>query len=177
MKPVAKMTGALKNVEKAFSMKRNGFRLDATDATESKIKNFFDVAGNAKKPVSTKSIEYGIQETKQAGNLLEDINLSQIARRTEGGQPAGSRNLLFGALIGLISGNPMVGVAAGMARDKYGRAIGKAVIPKMAGATKYIDEGASKVLSSMSPETAQRVMHLSGRIYGAESQSQSENKD
>jgi hypothetical protein len=170
MVPVSELMKNIKDISKSFSFKRDGYKLVPSDTTYSKVRNFFNVAGISKKPVTEKALVQA--EGRFAGpakpTVLEDIELSQIAARTEGGQPAGSRNLLMGLLAGTPLGIPFWGAVVGAIKDKYGRKIGKEFIPKVSGAIEITDEAMKKAFETVSPALARRILEVTGRVAGSE---------
>ena len=162
MKPVEILMGNLKDISKSFSLRREGFKVGPSDSTYTKAKNFFDVSGVSKKPVTEKALA----KSKEGASILEDIELSQIARRTEGGQAAGSRNIIQGLAAGSMLGLPVIGAVAGAAKDKFGRKIGKSLLPKVSGAIEKSDEALTKALGKVSPDQLERVLTKIGRVQG-----------
>jgi len=166
MIPVAKLTENLKDVSKAFSLRRKGFSLEETDATHSKIRTFFDAYGKSKKPVTERALlggEIGIGKTPQ---VLEDIELNQIVQRTEAGQASGSRNIMQGVLAGTLFGDPLTGLILGTIKDKFGRKVGKTIIPKLSGAINFTDETIQKGLDKIDPELLNAAFREVGRVSG-----------
>lgn len=168
MKPVSSIMKNVKEISKSFSLKREGFKTTSSDATFSKIKGFFDVTGASKKPVTEDALKKaeGLFAGPGKPSILEDIELSQIARRTEGGQAAGSRNVLQGVLAGSLVGAPVWGLVAGAVKDKYSRAIGKKVLPSAINAIKQSDEAMAQFFSKFDPDKAQNILQIFGRTTG-----------
>lgn len=169
MVPVDELMQNLSEISKSFSLKRKGFKTVPSDATFSKVKTFFNAAGQSKKPVTEKAL---IQAEKRfmgplKPEILEDIELSQIAQRTEGGQAAGSRNILQGLFAGTLAGFPLWGLVAGSIKDKYGRAVGKKILPDVTEAIKKSDQALKNILDKVDPEQLQRVLSTIGRVEGA----------
>ena len=175
MVPVAEITRNLKDISKSFSLKRDGFKTKPSDATFSKVKNFFDVAGSSKKPVTEEALKQA--ENRFLGplkpSILEDIELGQIARRTEGGQAAGSRNVIQGLAVGSLAGLPLVGAVAGGIKDKFGRVIGKQVLPQVSGAIDKSDDILKSSLEKIPVDQLERVLRTLGRVSGAQTGAQS----
>jgi hypothetical protein len=155
MEPVAELTGNLQDIRRAFAMKRDGYVVKPTDQTYSRVKNFFDISAQAKKPVTEKSLQTAERYFPE-DKIGEDLLLSQIAARTEGGVTQGSRNTLFGggtgAGIGLLLRSPEVATALGIGgliigqiKDKYGRKVGKSVLPAASKAISSADVGLQKI--------------------------------
>lgn len=171
MVPVNRIMTNLKDISKSFSLKRQGFDTVATDATHSKVKSFFNVAGISKKPVTEKALLEA--EGRFAGpakpSILEDIELKSIASRTEGGLPAGSKHILQGTVAGSLFGAPWWGLVAGAVKDRYGRKVGKSLIPKLSGAIDFADEGVKKGLEQINPEITGAIFKDIGRVLGARS--------
>jgi len=171
MIPVAKLMDNLTDISKAFSLRRKGYRIEPSDTTFSKTKTFYDAFGESKKPVTAKAFEEARKFFPEK-NILEDIELSQIAKRSEAGLPAGSKNIAIGALMGAYFGAPTFGVVAGMIKDRYGRKIGKSLIPALSGAINWTDELTKKSLEKLSPQAIEAITAAareSGRVLGVRS--------
>jgi len=168
MIPVAKIMSNLKDVSKSFSLKREGYKLVPTDATTTKVNNFFNVAGIPKKPVTISKLKE-LQELRPGDgkpNILEDIEFSAIARRTEGGLPAGSKHILQGLTAGTLFGSPVFGAIAGAVKDRYGRKVGKNLLPALSGAINVTDETLQKAFQQLNPEILERFARTTGRFTG-----------
>jgi len=168
MIPVAQIMSNLTDISKSFSLKRKGFETRATDATLSKIKNFFDVAGKAKKPVTEGALAQA--EKRFLGparpRILEDIETAQIARRTQGGMAAGSKHILQGLAAGTLFGSPTFGAIAGAVKDRYGRKIGKSVIPALRNQINLGDRAVQASLKDINPDLLELLFRSSGRTLG-----------
>jgi hypothetical protein len=160
-----------KEISKSFALKREKFQEVPSDTTYSKVKGFFDVTGASKKPVTEEALkkaeDFFLGPLKPT--ILEDIDVAQIARRTEGGQAAGSRNILQGLTVGTLGGFPLAGAVAGAVKDKYGRRIGKSLLPKVSGAINVTDEALTTALDKIPADQLERVLRTLGRIKGAQS--------
>jgi hypothetical protein len=168
MVPVAQIMSNLHDISKSFSLKRKGFETEATDQTLSKIKNFFDMTGAAKKPVTERALAQA--EKRFLGparpRILEDIQTSQIARRTEGGAPAGSKHILQGLAFGTLFGSPTFGAVAGAVKDRYGRKVGKSILPSLRGAIDFTDKNVREALKGYDPALIEQLMRVTGRTLG-----------
>lgn len=176
MKPVDELMRTRDTISSSFSLKRDGYKLQPSDTTYSKINNFFAASGISRKPVTEKALK-DLQTKFPGKNILEDIEITQIASRVQGGVTSGSRNVVAGGLLGgLLTLQQGLGggsidptttaalVMAGFIKDKYGRLVGSRAIPKMSGAIQSSDEMLRKVLDKASPEQIQRVMRTLGRV-------------
>lgn len=171
MIPVAKLMDNLTDISKAFSLRRKGYRIEPSDTTFSKTKTFYDAFGESKRPVTAEAFEEA-RKFFPDKNILEDIELSQIARRSEGGMPAGAKNIALGAYVGYLFNTPWFGVVAGGVKDRYGRKVGKSLIPALSGAINWTDEAARKSLEKLSPEAIEAIeaaARESGRVIGVRS--------
>jgi len=170
MEPVSKLEGMRKDISKAFSLKREGYGLEPSDQTYSKINNFFTQAGLSKKPVSAMSLE----ESKKFfpdKDILSDIDATMISQRSMGGVTAGSRNTLGGILAGQYLGQApgMVALGAlGYVKDKYGRRMGQYVVPKVSPVVNVLDEITRRSLGGISKERLGRAGTILGRQRSVE---------
>ena len=71
-------------------------------------------------------------------------------------------------LAGSFAGFPVWGLVAGAVKDKYGRAVGKKVIPALSESIRKGDEAITPFLQKVSPERSQRLLETTGRITGVE---------
>ena len=169
MVPVDRLMNNIKDISKSFSLKRKGYSLKPTDATYSKVNSFFNVAGISKKPMTEKALIEA--EGRFLGpakpNILEDIELRQIATRTEGGMPAGSKHILTGLALGSLFGSPTFGVIAGAVKDRYGRASGKFIVPKLSGVINWSDKALQNRLDKINPEILSYLLRETGRYTGS----------
>ena len=171
MKPVDEIMRSLSDVSKSFSLRRKGYGVEPSDATYSKVRNFFNVAGEAKKPVTEKALKRAEEMMTSKGkkySILEDIEIGQIASRTEGGMAAGSKHVLQGLAAGTLFGAPLWGAVIGGVKDRYGRAIGKAALPKMIGTINFSDRMVRKSLEKINPELLDHLLRTTGRVSGVE---------
>lgn len=170
MIPVSNIMRNLKDISKSFSLKRKGYETVASDQTHSKINGFFNVAGLPKKLETEKALKQA--ESRYLGpdkpEILEDIEISAIARRTEGGLPAGSKHILTGVVAGSLVGSPLWGAIAGAVKDRYGRKIGKTLIPKLSSSIEATDKIIQNVTGKVSPEVLEALSRTSGRYMGVE---------
>lgn len=158
----------MKEISRSFSLKRNGYNVVPTDATYSKTRSFFDVAGNSKKPISEEALKKGQSLIPETPNILEDIELAQIANRTNTGLQNGAKNVAaFGAL-GTFLDIPIAGIVMGMIKDKYGRSVGKKVLPKISEAVSKMDDATLKYFQNTDPRKAATIGQLLGRIKGVD---------
>lgn len=171
MIPVAKLMDNLTDISKAFSLRRKGYRIEPSDNTYGKTKTFYDAFGESKRPVTAEAFEEA-QTFFPEKNILEDIELSQIARRSEGGMPAGAKNIALGAYIGYLFNAPWFGVVAGGVKDRYGRKVGKSLVPAMSKAINFADDSYQKYLEKLSPQAIEAIeaaARESGRVIGVRS--------
>jgi len=169
MAPLDSLMSNIEDISKSFSLKRKKYGVAATDATHGKIKSFFDVSGISKKPVTEKAIVEA--EGRFFGPLkptvLEDIELRQIATRTEGGMPAGSKHVLQGLAAGSLFGAPVWGAVAGGVKDRYGRKIGKYSLVELTNKIDFTDKMIQKGLDKINPELLDTLLRTTGRVTGA----------
>lgn len=169
MIPVDRIMNNLKDISKSFSLKRRGFKTDATDSTYNKVNSFFNVAGFSKKPITEKALKEaeGRFPAAKRPSVLEDIELRQIATRTEGGLPAGSKHILSGFLFGSLFGAPTAGVVLGSIKDRYGRKAGKSILPAFIKSIDASDARIRNAVQDLPPEIADAVLRDIGRLSGA----------
>jgi len=166
MIPVAEIMRNRAEISKSFSLKRKGYKAVPTDATFSKVRNFYNVAGKSKKPVSEKALAKA--DERYGKSILEDIEIGQIAARTEGGMAAGSKNVLLGLAMGSMFGASIWGAVAGAVKDKYGRKLGKQFIPKLEKSIKFSDDKIEEMFDVIDPKIVERVLQTYGRFAGSE---------
>lgn len=121
MQPVEDMVGNLQQVKTALGLKKEvGEGLVPTDTTITKFQNL----PKDRKIFSQEIIEKFDEHT--GGDLLNQAKLSQVANATEGGVTSGSRNVLAGLSVDMVTtGIPGPTAAAGYIIDRYGRKLGK----------------------------------------------------
>lgn len=163
-------------LSKMFSLTRTEGRIAPTDTTVRKVNNFFTAHGISKTPRTALALKQAQDKIfgERGRDVLEDIELSQIASRTEGGVTAGSRKVLAGSLAlwglgqeirtqgeaGLL---PMVGGMLGFFSDKYGRAVAKKLLPEIGGAVKLSDDALQSLLEGVGPERLVKILTTMGR--------------
>lgn len=177
MLPVGKIINTMETVTKSFSYKRNGYKLEPSDATFAKTKSFFNVAGEAKKIKTEGALKKAQEMFPDKPDILEDIELGQIAARTEGGQAAGSRNIIQGMSVGGILGYsgggvmwPIVGATLGAIKDKFGRKVGKYTLSGTQPIINYMDNKLNYVIEKIGSERAGRFGEVTGRVLGVENE-------
>lgn len=173
MKHVSDQTDLLDRVKKEFRLKRDGSGgLRGTDTTLSKLKTVTDALGDPKRPDAygvlqdlsdfrKDSLARGTPKDPGIDGLVEkmdftkDLQVSKMMSSTEGGVTNGSKAVNLGTIIlgglGLIGGptggigGALLGAGLGVARDKYGRNLGRKAIHASAGAINNIDAFAAKL--------------------------------
>lgn len=123
MKPVSDLTKNRDAVASALGLKKvAGEGYKATDTTLSK----FNTLPQERRVFSQKAIEQF--DDAIGGDLMKKARASQVERATQSGVTQGSRNtvmgLIGGGALGGLTGGPL-GAAAGFAKDRYGRKVGK----------------------------------------------------
>jgi hypothetical protein len=147
MEDVAGGVGLLEDTRKGLRLKKEvGGELVATDTTEKKLNTALRGNRNDTDKVLRENLDkLSNYRTNSSGvSFVEDLSKLEMDRRATGGVTNGSRGVIGGSVLGLIFGGGVnyyqtgelnlgtlalgaAGGAAGLARDKYGRSVGKGI--------------------------------------------------
>ena len=149
MRPVDRLMKQFSKLKKGWNLEQPGQLqpLQSTDQTISKVKNFYNQNLQSKKPFQEALL--GNSAFPYEPNILDDIKIAQVANRTNTGVANGSRNTLGGIAAGMYAGHPIAGAIVGYVKDKYGRAVGKQVIPSLGQAAKIADDAIAPIAQNI----------------------------